>query len=425
MKNLLRNNLLIMIITSFGMFFSLTTFAKDVSIIVSPGKATLAETFSYLNSPASLGKDVSVYLLENNITGKYLINPEFGAHSIKFIAPKILTLRLPVFNGAHFMITPTCTSSVTFKNISFGNPEGYASDSPVISDGAEFLTGDLILDNCSFNNCLFKKTATRGSAVYYAGNDSGMLKIDNCSFNNCHAVGTSYSDGGAIFVKNSDIVQLKHCSFKDCYSSLNGGAIFGDHNNTIELEHCSFEKCGLYNGTNCAYGGAISIRNTTESEYIDGCNFKECCGLNGGAIFAKNNCNENLIDCIFEKCGSCDGINNSYGGAIAQENNAVPNNSIMSCRFIGCSSSKRGGAIYVNSYIQIHSCIFTGCEAAGNGGAIYSSDEIGIEVYGNTFSNNFAACGGALYYLCPKDYLYLEDNTGIKSGGNHDTIYHG
>lgn len=83
---------------------------------------------------------------------------------------------------------------------------------------------------------------------------------------------------------------------------------------------------------------------------------------------------------------------NAKGGAISINANNV---TISNCKFINCSSTESGGAIYVHNPATILNCSFFNCTSEDTGGAIFSETHY-LFIEDCYFELNYAQVGGAI-----------------------------
>lgn len=96
------------------------------------------------------------------------------------------------------------------------------------------------------------------------------------------------------------------------------------------------------------------------------------------------------------------GLDNSFadgGGALYAGFNT--NVTLTDCNFIGNESAFEGGAVSIRggsgTTIRVEACIFLGNVAADEGGGLYINNSDQVELIRNTFTQNEAERGGALY----------------------------
>ncbi len=214
--------------------------------------------------------------------------------------------------------------------------------------------------------------------------------ISNCNFIDCKlSSGNDAWSGGAIYIASKNGILIEYCNFTNCSSNRPGGAIFSRGGN-FNVTDSIFRDC------KANYGGAIYLRQNGNENYDVGiyrCSFDNCTARNGGAIVALGN-NSLINDCNFTNCYASDG----YGGAIRL---GSENSTISNCNFDDCFSKQMGGAVqlYNRPNSKLLYCNFTNCNVTGNyGGAIQISNVNSTVAYCNfiyCYANSTQ--GGAIY----------------------------
>ena len=263
---------------------------------------------------------------------------------------------------------------------------------------------------CNFEN----NTADTGGAIYWYYADDGIIanssfynsnacaidltSSNNCRVTNCNFVrNTAYQRGGSIHWYGSDNGSVSYCNFIESHD-IYGGAVFWHYSNDGSISNCNFEKNTASNGgairtyachilvSNSKFvensatltGGAIDadcsvynctfINNTADcggaiEEGGSKCSISDCTFIgnnaNSGGTIRSSDCS--ITNCTFEKNTA------NYGGAIHGGNRNIINN----CTFTDCSSSKKGGAVYLMlSDNIVTNCTFINCSSTEEGGAI-------------------------------------------------------
>ncbi len=250
---------------------------------------------------------------------------------------------------------------------------------PCIKQFRSFLATFLIL--------LFHSTFIYGAVLTVSNtNDSGAgslrQQINDASSGDTidfSITGTITLTSGEIPISFKDLVILGPGSDQLTLDGNNSSRIFNSMLAIVKISGLKF-----INGNSSSYGGAI-YQSMADSFIISKCIFKDCTGMDGGALYSSG---ISLLDsCEFI---DCDATQN--GGAIAVEGSRV---FITNCLFKKDSASQDGGAYYLPSGISdtlvFNNCTFDSCYAGSNGAAIcadYSSSEGSIK--NSTFTNNKA-----------------------------------
>ena len=301
----------------------------------------------------------------------------------------------------------------------------------------------VIIEGCTFTN---NKAANYGGAIYSIARD--LLSIQHCTFTNnealngssiwCQVGWNSGSDDNDQFVlynnkftfipsdTNSVNVYIQSNTLNENIApnanafiglcSFEGQNINGEiHKNLIISENGAFQSID-FNDCNCIQGeqntvtipaivtnnnnlkfNCINMDKCTASDSEKPPETDECKSfpahqeIFGKSLSLEKSCFYNLRSTTRE------------GGAARIINSNVE---LENCRFINCSSSKSGGALYVDFSIdkcelEIENCLFENCQSNNQGGAFYFSNVYASEssIKNCRFTNNNAAShGGALYY---------------------------
>lgn len=208
-------------------------------------------------------------------------------------------------------------------------------------------------------------------------------------------------------ITNSNAI-LKNIIFKESYPNIpliNGGT----------LENCSFinfyRKTIFTNGTayNCNF-----INCTGESSPVDNafgiynCTFINC----QGAVSETP-----VYNCTFMNCHS------SYGGAVYFYHYST-NSNVNDSRFINCSATSNGGAIYYSPYYSnkkqmINNCSFVNCSVP-NGGNV-----VNCNVLMCNFINCIGSCidNGNAFNSTFKNTFSTIDGAGIHNGDSYNSTF--
>ena len=225
------------------------------------------------------------------------------------------------------------------------------------------------------SNTTFANTTSRYATAVFNDYKTTFL---NCNFINLFANAT----GGAVGIKQSEMVLLDNCQFVNVSSSKNGGALFIDingvdiSNGSVRISNTLFKDCfSEFGAAVLQLGGYLEILNST---FVD-----NVAGYNGGAVYASNT-SLYVSDSLFEN-NTADFYDNEF-----------------------CS----GGAIYVDDGIfEIEKSSFTN-NHAGIGDGIYIYD-CGYGIVNNSFKGN----GEAIHAVFTNEGSYQRNNR-----FNKDTI---
>ena len=266
----------------------------------------------------------------------------------------------------------TNVDNIVIKNLIFinihrnGGYKDYEHSSVFSFYGAK----NLLIDNCSFENCSNRYGDTRqyanGGSIVLGGVSN--FTISNCKFNNI-STGTS---GGAIGLNfrtvgsydNNGDGQITKCSFNNTQSGSHGGAI-ECYYPLVNITYCNFTSCSPGHMFDSGEGGAINLKGP------------------------------NAKDCIIDHCNF---INNSayYGGAYSSVDPGSSGTKIINCNFIGNNATEGGAIKYTSTNTYMNYCNFTNNTASVDGGAICSQAQ-GSVVDNCSFVNNYAPNGLDFY----------------------------
>jgi hypothetical protein len=283
MKNLIKKNISILMIISFGILFSLTAFAENSnyvgSIQVNSGIA-LTKALNSLNTSQYAGENVVLQLTAKHISGVFVIGSAktaCQAASITIDGEKNLDTKTPDFYNAGF--TVVTKTPVLFKNISFDN-EGITENTSAICG---YTAGNITISNCSFSNFKLKGFFKYGNGTVVSSSyNSGDLSLYNCTFKNCYSerICTQYPDDSYY-----------------CY-----GSAVSKYSGKLSIFSCSFINChNACANTDASYGGAVALCSYGGSLKVLDCYFNGCRSTYGGAIYKFASSFTN-IDNIYVKC---------------------------------------------------------------------------------------------------------------------------
>ena len=344
---------------------------------------------------------------------------------------------------------PTQNYNVTLINLTFTNVvnQGFG--------GAIYNHGHLNVYNCTFVN-----NAALGDDYYtypYGGgaifNYNGHVIVRDSYFegNIAYMGGAIYSSADKETPASLDINNATFKYNKGLTQDDAGGAIavaqytYAVINNTQFIGNTATTKTTAQYTTAGGTGGAIFIRTTiysliTNSNFVNNTAYYWGGAIKSSGVFELSNCNftnniagaaggaihgafSNVTNCIFDsnRAGLIE-MSEEYkrGGAVSSEGNSLITNSVF-YNNVGV----RGGAVYAGSGLnQFDNCIFEN-NSAINGGAIYNRWST-LNVTNSIFTNNSADIGGAIAINQSNfnRYVYLYNNTfENNSAKTGDAIY--
>ena len=351
--------------------------------------SSLSKIFSCLGSNITINNLV----LKDSISAISLYNTSLTSNKLTF------ENNIDLYGSAVYL------ESSTYDGVGdrFINNYGLA-DSPIYAVDSYFYLDKCVLMNekpmkwgfvkgsdltlMEISNTTFANSTSRYATAVF--NDYKTTFMD-CKFINLFANAT----GGAIGIKQSEMVLIVNCQFVNVSSSKNGGALFidingmDDFNGSVKIENTLFEDCfSEFGGAVLQLGGDLEIVN---SSFIN-----NVAGYNGGAVYTSD-VRLYVADSLFDS-NSADFYDNEF-----------------------CS----GGALYVdNSLFEIEKTNITN-NYAGIGGGIYIYDCVyAIE------NNNFKDNGEAIHAVFTNDGSYqrknnLNKDTLCLNDTNYDTFVSG
>ena len=215
----------------------------------------------------------------------------------------------------------------------------------------------------------------RGGAIMFNSGGSATT-VSHCTFTDCYNTAQKPATeeligGGAIYVKNVNLVCQKDCTFTNCRTNLGqGGAIFADTGSEVLLNNCDFFTCGTlkpFRGS--MNGGAISVAERKITA-VD-CTFSACSNGeleigttvrgSGGAIYSfETECRV----CTFTNC-----LSTASGGAISiYEVYEHVSLTLEQCKFLECEGrNTRSAAVLYESdgVVVIKNCDIKKCQSSG------------------------------------------------------------
>ena len=287
-----------------------------------------------------------------------------------------------------------------------GTFEG-ATDEGFAASGAISSTGDLVLENCTFENT---SSQYWGAVTARDQIDGTNVTVRDCQFINNTSTG---GIGGALSVESNLSTTLENVTFTGNNAYKSGGAVYVE-SGSLTVNNCDFEK-----NSASRYGGGIYLCNTTASNTtldISGSQFEQnSAGYDGGAVavYAPENTTSTLT-VTDSKMSS----NRAPSGGAVYLNGVVYAD--IAADFERNTATSSGGAIYSPSGTLTVTGDLTGNHADYDGGAIYAQTT--VTVNGNLTDNSAGRDGGA---ICLYQYgLTLNgDATGNSAGGNGGAIY--
>ena len=288
-----------------------------------------------------------------------------------------------------------------------GTFEG-ATDEGFAASGAISSTGDLVLENCTFENT---SSQYWGAVTARDQIDGTNVTVRDCQFINNTSTG---GIGGALSVESNLSTTLENVTFTGNNAYKSGGAVYVE-SGSLTVNDCDFEK-----NSASRYGGGIYLCNTTASNTtldISGSQFEQnSSGYGGGAVavYAPENTTSTLT-VTDSKMSS----NRAPSGGAVYLNGVVYAD--IAADFERNTATSSGGAIYSPSGTLTVTGDLTGNHADYDGGAIYAQTET-VTVNGNLTDNSAGRDGGA---ICLYQYgLTLNgDATGNSAGRNGGAIY--
>jgi len=272
-------------------------------------------------------------------------------------------------------------------------------DSDIILDNGEeslFMQGislnrdGIIIDGNG--HCIDAKNKTR---IF-------MITGKNITIKNLILKNSYCRDGGAIYNKNNDVLNIIKTRFVNNSAEKNGGAILNEIGK-LNIEYCMFKE------NNSKYGGAINNQPDTEISISDSKFFNNHSTVSGGGITNnygkvilknvkfKDNASKNggaianfglinILDSLFEKNSS------ENGGAINAQEGSL---NVKNTSFLNNTSHNSGGAIFNSSELMLHDCNFKENDSRFEAGAIYLAENSKSRINDCSFSQNKSLTNGA------------------------------
>ena len=288
-----------------------------------------------------------------------------------------------------------------------GTFEG-ATDEGFAASGAISSTGDLVLENCTFENT---SSQYWGAVTARDQIDGTNVTVRDCQFINNTSTG---GIGGALSVESNLSTTLENVTFTGNNAYKSGGAVYVE-SGSLTVNDCDFEK-----NSASRYGGGIYLCNTTASNTtldISGSQFEQnSAGYGGGAVAVY--APENTTSTLTVTDSKMSSNRAPSGGAVYLSGVVYAD---IAADFERNTATSSGGAIYSPSGTLTVTGDLTGNHADYDGGAIYAKTAT-VTVNGNLTDNSAGRDGGA---VCLYQYgLTLNgDATGNSAGGNGGAIY--
>lgn len=259
---------------------------------------------------------------------------------------------------------------VTINNLVIKN----SAKAAIILFGCNLTTNNVTFENNTDNNV--------GSAVYGYG---ALYYSNNDKFINNYA-----PMGSSIFVIESSLLSVTNATFR-CDAQIEWGLIYAD-NSMVNINSTTVENINSKYATVLYGNGIVSIK---KSRFVN-----LASKFSAGAIGIKGSRYTVIEDCEFINVTST-----KNGGAIFVD---VPGDTpgkdglctIERTSFVNCSSEFGGAVLQLGGNLHIYNSNFTSNKAAFEGGAIYVSNST-MNVVNSTFDSNSISDfgkGGALFF---------------------------
>ena len=257
------------------------------------------------------------------------------------------------------------------------NANDYATDPNVFSEMAMLLTQANRQENCytvvnasntDANSVLDGFTITGGNANDNAAlspfmtsrgggisSNMGFANIKACTIAYCSAL-----QGGGLYSIDSD-PNVTDCTFLANFANAQGGAMW------YEASHIRLIKTGFKQNTGGSYAKGGAIYAADSNSVIDGCDFTQNYGRQGGGAIYYDGGDPNIANSLFYENSAF----SAEGGAInfASDCNATVTNT----RFIGNQTNNSGGAVRTfYTVARFVDCMFIRNSSRANGGAVYN-----------------------------------------------------
>ena len=306
--------------------------------------------------------------------------------------------------------------------------ENLFQDNSAIDSGGALLVvreNTLILTKNVFQNNL----AGFGGVFYMRTNNT--LTFTGNTFQSNSA---NIESGGALFVETHNFLNLKGNTFQNHSANISGGVLHASTNNTLTLTGNIFQyssaliggaltistyniltllKNTFQNHSAIESGGVLHVH-TNNTLTLTGNTFQNNSALAGGALTIDTYNILTLLENTFQNNFADDG-----GGIVARRNNIL---TITQCMFQSNSANSVGGALaadYMYTTLVLKNNTFQNNLAIAGGALFVESSN--ILVTENTFQHNSANSGGVLYIVNKGTITIIkntfQDNYADLSGG--------
>jgi predicted outer membrane repeat protein len=224
------------------------------------------------------------------------------------------------------------------------------------------------------------------------------------------------ASGGGLSCHIQSSPTIRDCTFVKNTAGA-GGAIALANDSDPSIVNCRFEG-------NTAESGGAMICNDASPTVMDCVFLGNRSDDSGGALYCQYDSQPILLRCTFED-NRAGAIGNGVGGAIYVAHQSVVAGA--DCRFVGNSSLKKGGALYVwESRGVFQRSTFTDNSAVLSAGAAYIGPRFGATEFRScTFYGNSAPLGAGVHLASPIENPASAtfQNTIIAFGDSGEAVY--
>ena len=270
---------------------------------------------------------------------------------------------------------------------------------------------DVLFENNQFHNCASGDaggavSVQRGGSAYIP---DGAGRRQAKFINNEFEANLCRNAGGALHVQDEDSkapvdITVDNCNFKsNRVRAGQGGALYIASRGNVKVTNSVF--C---NNIADKFGGALRVANETESLLVEGCYFENnSCDADANALsIGIQLCKFNVKNCVFYHNHTTSTIGKDNGGAVNVESGY---GDFTNCKFVGNTSTKQGGAVFLASptaYVvdggtfNFTNCLFESNKAENGGAIAQIGNKHAVFVNNCIFNNNSASGwdgGGAIY----------------------------
>ena len=215
-----------------------------------------------------------------------------------------------------------------------------------------------------------------------------MYTNNNLTFtgNTFQSNSANIKSGGALFVETHNFLDLKGNTFQNHSANISGGVLHAHTNNTLTLTG------NLLHSSSALAGGALAISTYNILTLLENTFQNNSAIESGGVLYVYINNTLTLTENIFQNSSA-----NSAGGALTIHTYNVL--TLLENTFQNNFARDGGGiAAYWNNILTITQCMFQSNSANNVGGAL-AADYMytTLVLKNNTFRNNLADAGGALF----------------------------